>query len=122
MVTVKTKSIYDPVEPEDGVRILVMRIHPRGFSNKRLSCEFKFKDLAPSKRLLLQYRVGMVSWEYFVILYRNEMENSETAKMIIRGIAEGGYGETVTLLCWERGTEHCHRFILKQLIEEAAKK
>jgi len=118
MVTIKTKSVYDPIEPEDGTRILVMRFWPRGVSKQKLNAKYRFRDLAPSEGALLEYRRGMRSWEDFAALYAIEM-SQPPARNLIYAIADGDFGETVTLLCWERGTERCHRFILKQLIEEA---
>ena len=119
MVAIKTKSVYDLVEPEDGSRILVMRRWPRGMTGTRLQIRNWIKDLSPSPELLERYRRNSISWEEFAETYRREMAGL-FRQFYISAIAQGCYGETVTLLCWERGTTRCHRFILKQLIEEAA--
>jgi len=119
MVTVKTKSIYDPVETEDGTRILVMRYWPRGLSKEKAQVYAYWFTLAPSKELLKAYRDGLISWEEFSSAYRKEMRDSD-AYPLIDAIASGAFGDTITLLCWERGTEKCHRFILKELIEKAS--
>ena len=47
---IKTKSVYDPVEKADGVRILVTRYWPMFYSRKRLQLTDWVKDVAPSIR------------------------------------------------------------------------
>ncbi len=59
---VKTKSVYDPVEVADGERILVSRYWPRGLSKERLSLTEHLKDVAPSIKLLRDWKTGNISW------------------------------------------------------------
>jgi len=121
-VAVKTKSVYDPVEASDGKRILVMRYWPRGMKRTDVLGLHGvwIKDLAPSAELLQAYRNNKMSWRIFELKYRREM-GEFPARAYIEGLAHGAFGDAVTLLCWER-TARCHRFILKNLVEEARKK
>jgi len=119
MTVIKTKSVYEPIEESDGRRILVMRRWPRGLRKERVLRlhGLWIPNLAPSLNLLTFYRRKLMSWEEFASAYQGEMEYA-TPRAYIQSIAAGAFGETVTLLCWERDTERCHRFILKDLIEK----
>lgn len=111
---IKTKSIYyDQKEPDDGTRILVMRIYPRGVSKDQID-EWG-KDLGPRKELLQQWNRGEIKFAEFRERYLAEMgERSHE----VQELAQRARAETITLLCHEKDEERCHRWILKRLIEE----
>jgi len=112
---VKTKSVYDPVEPDDGERILVTRYWPRGLSKERLSLAARMREVAPSVELLRDWKAGKISWAEYETRYFKEMA-SQTEK--IRDLAQQSRHNTITLLCFEReNNPHCHRYLLKKLIE-----
>jgi len=73
------------------------------------------KELAPSKELLSDWNNGKVSWQEYEQRYSKEMDAQEK---IIKEIATRAKTETITLLCKEETDEHCHRRLLKRLIEE----
>ena len=111
----KTRSVYNPVEKSDGERILVTRYWPRGISKERLAITEWLRDLAPSVELLKDWKNGNITWEEYVVRYHKEMS---TQKEKIAELAERAKRSTITLLCFEReGDPHCHRYLLKDLIE-----
>jgi len=120
---VKTKSINDPVEASDGKRILVMRRWARPYSKVRLQVAGKgqwLPELGPSKALLDDWKnredTGF-TWDEYVARYTKEMESQREA---IAALAEEAQRGTITLLCQEKeGDPHCHRHLLKKMIEEA---
>jgi len=113
---VKTKSVYDPVEESDGQRILVSRYWPRGHSRERLSLTEHLKDVAPSIELLRDWKAGNISWAEYEKRYHQEMAQQREK---IKKLAKMATDKTITLLCFEReGDPHCHRHLLKSLIEE----
>ena len=115
---VKTKSVYDPAEDTDGQRILVTRFWPRGLSKARLSVAQWMKDVAPSRELLEDWKAGRISWDEYTVRYYREMLAHEATISDLRRRAGVG---TITLLCFEReGDPHCHRHLLKVLIEQEA--
>ncbi|MFQ5933314.1 MAG: DUF488 domain-containing protein [Dehalococcoidia bacterium] len=120
---IKTKSIYhDPIEPEDGYRLLVMRYWPRGV--RKAQVHGWLKDLGPSSTLLREYRQGLVDWQTFVLRYRNEVMDAELGRALLAKVKqlERSHG-TVTLLCQEdlsKLDNHCHREILKELLDTLA--
>ena len=120
---IKTKSVYhDPKEPEDGYRLLVMRYWPRGV--KRAHVDRWLKELGPSSSLLGAYREGKIDWPTFAACYRSEVSGTERGPLLMEEV--GGLEEmhgTVTLLCHEdlaKPNSHCHRQILKELLDGRA--
>ncbi len=71
-------------------------------------------DLAPSSKLLHKSLQGKISWEEYREMYILEMENRR--HLIHELKKRSDQGEVITLLCWERDDNHCHRKILKELI------
>jgi len=112
---VKTKSVYDRVEESDGERILVTQFWPRGISKARLSVAEWMRELAPSIELLGDWKAGRISWDEYTLRYHKEMLAHEAAIAALRQTAREG---TITLLCFEPELDpHCHRHLLKELIE-----
>lgn len=114
---VKTKSVYDPVEESDGERILVSRYWPRGLSKERLSVTEHLKDVAPSVELLRNWKTSNTSWAEYEKRYHQEMSQQ---RQKIELLAKKASCETITLLCFEpEDNPHCHRHLLKSLIEKS---
>lgn len=117
---VKTKSVYERVEGLDGDRILVTRYWPRGISKIRLSITDWLRNLAPSKELLHDWKQQKISWEQYEVRYHAEMQGQ---KETIRELAKRSKCGTITLLCLEReDNPHCHRHLLKRLIENGERR
>ena len=116
MTLVKTKSAYDPPEESDGERILVSRYWPRGLSKEHLSLTDHLKDVAPSIELLKDWKASKISWAEYEKRYYQEMAQRQQQ---IKKLAEKAANNTITLLCFEReDNPHCHRHLLKRMIEE----
>ena len=115
MCAIKTKSVYDPVEKSDGERILVTRYWPRGLSKERLKISEWIRDLGPSVTLLRAWKAGKISWQEYENRYKEEMtEKQEEIQELARQAAKG----MITLLCFEKEQDpHCHRHLLKGMIE-----
>ncbi len=114
----RTKSIHAPPEPDDGTRILITRFYPRGVKRERFH-EWE-RALAPSARLLKQYKNAEIAEEEFMRLFRLEMCTTEGRRAI--GILRfRATSSTLTLLCHERSGNLCHRHILREIIMDAAK-
>jgi len=111
---IKTKSIFEPASPDDGLRILVARTFP---GNKPKNYEDQWLTLAPSKSLLFDWKHNEIQWEQYVIRFREEMLKP-ASRASIKRLAELSKTQTVTLLCWEGESNlHCHRHLLKEMID-----
>ena len=111
MSVIRTKRIYDPPSPEDGFRLLVMRLWPRGVTKGAVDAWEK--DLGPSRELLTSFRAGKLSWEDLAARYREEMSARGELVWRYRDLARR---QTLTLLCSCQDESRCHRTLLKEIL------
>jgi uncharacterized protein YeaO (DUF488 family) len=122
LVPIKTKRWNDPVEPDDGQRLLICRFRPRGVKREAETWDAWVKELAPSPELLADYygkERPPISWSEYRERYVTEMERE---RYRIRGLAGMvKKGATITLLCSSAcvDPERCHRTLLATLITES---
>jgi uncharacterized protein YeaO (DUF488 family) len=116
---VNTKSVYDKSAKTDGKRFLVTRYWPRGISKKQLNTTDWIRELAPSKKLLRNWKNNSITWQEYELRYFKEMKDRQE---FVQDLADLAASETITLLCFEKeGNPHCHRHLLKRLIAECIK-
>ncbi|MBE3599664.1 MAG: DUF488 family protein [Limnochordaceae bacterium] len=116
-VALRLKRVYDAIEPDDGIRVLVTYYWPRGIP--KTSVDRWYRALGTPPALLKPWQQGKVPRDRFVSLYRTAVETEE-ARGLIRELAALAREQTVTLLTSFRDLEHSHLPILRQLIEEEA--
>ena len=116
----KTKRWNDPLDPDDGFRLLICRYRPRGLPKSQETWDAWEPDLGPSKELLAAFHATSASpigWAEYRVRYLSEMRRQ---KALIEGLAvRVKAGETITLLCSSACTREsrCHRSLLAGLIE-----
>lgn len=116
-MVIKTKSIYEPTEEnDDGIRVLITRFYPRGIRKNKYDCWIR--ELSPSGDLLNNYRQGKYNWEEFKIAFLSEMRNNKDSLERIHALNAQNESTALTLLCYEREGEHCHRHIVRDTIEK----
>ena len=75
---VKLKRAYEPPAPEDGTRILVDRLWPRGLSKEDAALDLWMKEIAPSTELRKWFGHDPARWEEFRRRYADEvLRNTE---------------------------------------------
>ncbi len=110
---IKTKkTIYDPKDAQDGKRILVMRIWPRGVSKDKI--DLWLKEVGTEKELISRWKANKVSWAEFSKEYKKSLKGKEKELKELAALAKHG---NITLLCSCKDEEHCHRTLLKEAIE-----
>jgi uncharacterized protein YeaO (DUF488 family) len=67
------KRIYDEPSDEDGIRILVDRLWPRGISKEKAKIDFWFKDIAPSNELRRSFHEAAIEFKEFKTKYLEEL-------------------------------------------------
>ena len=72
--SISVKRLYDPVGGNDGCRILVDRIWPRGISRENLNADLWIKDSAPSNDLRKSFNHDESRWEIFKKSYFKELD------------------------------------------------
>ena len=113
---VSTASVYGPRLEGGGRRILVTRYYPRGI--RRSHFDDWARALAPGKELLRRHKAGSIPWRDFVGAFLAEVYASEEARSALLGLRREARRGGVTLLCFERDGAHCHRHILRRLVEQ----
>ena len=74
MHDIHLKRAYEPASPDDGTRILVERLWPRGVSKAEAALAAWDRDIAPSPELRKWYAHDPARWEEFRARYRSELE------------------------------------------------
>lgn len=110
-----TKSVYDKPEADDGDRVLVMRIWPRGVSREKMKIDIWMKDLGTERDLIKKWKTEQVSWKEFANDYRKSLKGKED---LLQELANRSINGNVTLLCTDRDPSQCHRSLLAKEIEK----
>ncbi len=114
----RIKRIYEPAAAEDGFRVLVDRLWPRGVSKEKAHLDVWLKEIAPSDALRHRFHDHAELWNAFVEAYRQELEQ-EPAKTAAADLREKAKHQTVTLLYAARDESHNNAVALKDWLERA---
>lgn len=87
---INIKRAYEKAAKEDGWRILVDRLWPRGLSQEKAKVDLWLKDVAPSDSLRKWFHHDPKKWTEFQIKYRQELAENERCINIIRESEKGG--------------------------------
>ena len=112
---IKLKRAYDPAHGDDGARILVERLWPRGVKKKALHLDAWLKDAAPTTELRQWFSHDPVKWSTFRKRYFAELDTRPHAlEPIFKALRHG----SVTLIFSSHDPEHNNAVALKTYIEE----
>ena len=117
MVTMK--RVYDPATSDDGYRVLVERLWPRGASKEAAHLDAWEKGIAPSDELRRWYGHDPEKWEEFQKRYQEELKDP-AAQKILDDLAERARHGTVTLVYAAREGEISNAAVLQRLLAERA--
>lgn len=115
---VKIKRVYEPPSDEDGFRILVDRLWPRGLSKKKAKIDLWLKDIAPSDELRKWFNHDPTKWEEFKMRYFEELNKNPKLRPVIELLKKG---VNVTLL-YAAKSPYNNAVALKEYIENLLKK
>jgi uncharacterized protein YeaO (DUF488 family) len=110
---INTKRVYEPPAKSDGLRVLVMRLWPRGI--KKTSVDLWLKDLGAELDNLKAWNAGRVTWPEMRKRYLEGIKKPPAATALAE-LRQRADGRTITLLCSCRDETQCHRTILKSLL------
>lgn len=110
---IKIKRIYDEPSEDDGYRILVDRLWPRGVYKKDAKIDVWNKEIAPSAELRKWFDHQETRFEEFDTLYREELKAKEEELGELRQIAEN---ETVSLLYAAKNPKINHAVVLRNVL------
>jgi uncharacterized protein YeaO (DUF488 family) len=109
---IRLARVYDDPSPDDGRRILVDRLWPRGFRKDDPRVGTWFKDIAPSKELRDWYNHQPERFDEFAARYREELQGSEALDEL-RKLTKSG---VVTLVTATRDVQGSHATVLATLL------
>ncbi|AZP15631.1 DUF488 domain-containing protein [Streptomyces aquilus] len=114
-MSVRVRRVYESPEPEDGVRVLVDRLWPRGLSKDAARVDEWPKALTPSTELRRWYHAGEGSYEEFARRYEAELATPEATELLdhVRELTDKG---PVTLLTSAKTPEESHAAVLVRLL------
>ncbi|MFD3497456.1 DUF488 domain-containing protein [Streptomyces sp. NPDC058676] len=115
-MSVRVRRVYEPPEPEDGVRVLVDRLWPRGLSKDAARVDEWPKALTPSTELRRWYHAGEGSYEEFSGRYEAELAAPEAAELL-DGVRELAAKGSITLLTAAKSPEQSHAAVLARLLQ-----
>lgn len=111
-----------PRPPNSGTVILITRSSP--FKFNWLAYDEWQQVLSPQSKTLdrwLHSKKTEQDWKIYLIEFESQMKASEPVAAINKLCQRVKNGETITLICFCKPGEHCHRYIIKSLIESNLK-
>ena len=115
----KLKRVYEAAARDDGVRILVDRLWPRGVTKAAARIDLWFKDIAPSPALRTWFGHDPARWDEFRKRYFAELEKEPEELARLRDLVAE---RPVTLVYAAKDPEHTHALALKDFVERRARK
>lgn len=109
------RRAYDEPTRNDGYRVLVDRLWPRGVSKERLRIDEWCRDVAPSDELRKWFGHDPALWEEFLDRYGEELTEHDD---LVSALAERARVGRITLVFAAGDTEHNNALALARLIEE----
>jgi uncharacterized protein YeaO (DUF488 family) len=110
---VKLKRAYDPPSRDDGTRILVDRLWPRGISKEKAALDRWMKDIAPSTDLRKWFAHDPKRWTEFRQRYANELHEHRDLLAELRSLARKG---TLTLVYSAHDEAHNDAVVLRDVL------
>jgi uncharacterized protein YeaO (DUF488 family) len=108
------KRVYMQPSKDDGIRVLVERLWPRGLSKEHAAVDLWLKEIAPSPELRKWFGHDPARWEQFQKRYWKELEEKDEA---VQTLKQKGKQGTVTLVYAARDEEHNGALALKRFLD-----
>lgn len=112
----RAKRVYEAPDSQDGTRVLVDRLWPRGLSKASARIDIWMREISPSDELRRRYHHDAGRWEEFRASYWKELDSNGEATARLRAMAEEG---TVTLLYSARDTERNNAVALMEYLQRS---
>jgi uncharacterized protein YeaO (DUF488 family) len=114
---IRVRRVYEKPEPDDGTRVLVDRLWPRGLAKAKAALDEWCKDVAPSDELRTWYRHDPERFGEFARRYRLELDDPQRASALAR-LRELARDRPLTLLTATRQPEISEAAVLATLLGE----
>jgi DNA-3-methyladenine glycosylase len=111
---IRLKRVYEPASADDGMRILVERLWPRGLTKANVAVDHWVKDVAPTAELRSWYGHRPARWREFQTLYRLELDENRSAVSSLRELCAG---KRVTFIFAAKDIHRNSAVVLKEYLE-----
>lgn len=112
---IAVKRVYEPASKDDGQRVLIDRIWPRGVTKDKAALTLWLKDLAPSTELRKWFDHEPERWEEFRKRYRAELDERREPLRELTALLEQG---RVTLLFGAHEERYNNAVALAEYLKE----
>lgn len=109
---INIKRAYEKAEKEDGTRVLVDRLWPRGVSKQKIRIDAWEKEIAPSTELRKWFNHDPKKWTEFKKRYKAELKSHKAELQALKK------HKRLTLIYGARDTEHNEAVVLKDVLEK----
>ncbi len=117
-MSLKLKRAYEPASADDGLRVLVDRLWPRGISKKSAHIDLWLKEIAPSAALRKWFGHDPAKWADFRKRYFDELKtHGDLIAQLLRRIRQG----RVTLVYSAKDEQHNDAVALKEFLARQKK-
>ena len=113
-MNIKIKRAYEQPTRDDGVRILVDRLWPRGLTKEKASVDLWLKDIAPSTELRKWFSHDPDKWKSFRGRYETEIRHNHDLIKVLKKKAKEG---KITMVYGARDEKHNEALVLKRFLE-----
>jgi uncharacterized protein YeaO (DUF488 family) len=110
---IKLKRAYEKPGKDDGERILVERLWPRGLTKQGAKIDLWLKDVAPSAELRRWFGHDPDKWDEFRKRYQKELKSKDDLIRLLKRKAKSG---AITLIYSARDEEHNSALVLRQFL------
>lgn len=110
-MNLRIKRVYEKPTKQDGKRILVDRLWPRGLTKEKADIDLWLKEIAPSTELRKWFGHDPAKWKEFRKQYQKELNNNKEQVSLLREQLKKG---TVTLVYAAKDEEHNEALVLKE--------
>ncbi len=122
MHKIQMKRIYESTSKNDGSRILVDRLWPRGVSKEEAKLDLWPKEITPSDDLRKEYHQEKIEFDRFYDKYLEELKENNKTESFIEEVKEKLADKNVTLLTAAKDIEQSHVVVLRDYLKKKLKK
>ena len=108
------KRVYDVPSKDDGTRILIDRLWPRGLTKEKAKIDVWLKDIAPSSDLRKWFGHDPKKWDDFRKKYFAELQENKTAVASLKVVLKKG---NATLVFGAKDTDHNDAVVLLEFLK-----
>jgi len=112
-MNIKVKRVYEKPGKEDGSRILVDRLWPRGLTKEKAALNLWLKDIAPTTELRKWFNHDPAKWNEFIKKYLKELKENEESVSILKDFLKKG---PVTLIYAAKDEAHNEAQVIKDFV------